>query len=102
MGYNVKVIKYDSEIQVNFYEHGVRVTDKHFMTDAEKKELKEKNVEADISDDEQFSRMPAVAFEYRSELNKARSLSLIISRHLPLQALIVIIMIHVKRNSGSG
>ena len=43
MGYNVKVIKYDSEIQVNFYEHGVMVTDKHFMTDAEKKELKEKN-----------------------------------------------------------
>lgn len=42
MGYNVKVIKYDSEIQVNFYEHGVMVTDKHFMTDAEKKELKEK------------------------------------------------------------
>ena len=74
MGYNVKVIKYDSEIQVNFYEHGVRVTDKHFMTDVEKKELKEKNVESDISDDEQFSRMPAVAFENRSELNKARSL----------------------------
>lgn len=37
MGYNVKVIKYDSEIQVNFYEHGVMVTDKHFMTDAEKR-----------------------------------------------------------------
>ena len=74
MGYNVKVIKYDSEIQVNFYEHGVMVTDKHFMTDAEKKELKEKNVEADSSDNEQFSRMPAVAFEDRSELNKARSL----------------------------
>lgn len=37
MGYNVKVIKYDSEIQVNFYEHGVRVTDKHFMTDTEKR-----------------------------------------------------------------
>lgn len=74
MGYNVKVIKYDSEIQVNFYEYGVRVTDKHFMTDTEKKELKEKNVETDTSDDKQFSRMPAVAFEDCSELNKARSL----------------------------
>ena len=68
MGYNVKVIKYDSEIQVNFYEHGVMVTDKHFMTDTEKKELKEKDVEADTSDGEQFFRMPAVAFEDRQYL----------------------------------
>lgn len=74
MGYNVKVIKYDSEIQINFYQYGVMITDKHFMTDAEKKELKEENVKTDTSDSEQCIRMPAIAFEDRTELNKARSL----------------------------
>lgn len=86
------------------------------MTDAEKKELKEKNVEADSSDNEQFSRMPAVAFEDRSELNKARSLrrsknsiyeiarrmSLIISQHLPLQVVVVMNTICVKKCSVKG
>lgn len=73
MGYNIKVIKYNNEIQINFYENGVVVTEKHYMTDAEKKELKE-NDENDVTDCEQSSRMPAVAFEDRDELNKARSL----------------------------
>lgn len=72
MAYNVKVIKYDSEIQINFYEYGVVVTDKHYMSDEQKKELKEN--ENDIADSEQFARMPAVSFEDRSELDKARSL----------------------------
>lgn len=69
-GYNVRVIFYNNEIQIEKYEIPVAVTATHNMTDEEKEIFKNEN---DITDYQQRSKLLTDDVADYSELNKKRS-----------------------------